>query len=241
MRGGGDHVGIGHGAHVDARSDEAGDVRHIDHEVRADGIGDLTELGKVDLAGIGGGAREDHLGLALLRDAIELIVVDLLGLIVEGVGDLMEILTGDVDRAAVGQMAAVGEVHAHVGVAGLEHRLEGREVRARAGVGLDVRVLGAEELAGALTGDLLGLVNAVAAAVVALAGIALGVLVGQARAHSHHDSRGDDVFGGDQLDVALLAVILLLNSGADFGVILGQEFHGFFDHGACSSSDFSVD
>ena len=236
MRGGGDHVGIGHGAHVDARSDEAGDMRHIDHEVRADGIGDLTELGKVDLAGIGGGAREDHLGLALLRDAIELIVVDLLGLIVKGVGDLMEILTGDVDRAAVGQMAAVGEVHAHVGVAGLEHRLEGREVRARAGVGLDVRVLGAEELAGALTGDLLGLVNAVAAAVVTLAGIALGVLVGQAGAHRQHNGGGDDVLRGDQLDVALLAVILVLDGRADLGIVLGQVSHGFLDHDESSSS-----
>ena len=153
----------------------------------------------------------------------------------------MEVLAGDVDRAAVGQVAAVGEVHAHEGVAGLEHGLERGQVGGSAGVGLDVGMLSAEQLAGALTGDLFGLVDAVAAAVVALAGIALGVLVGKARAHRHHDGRGDNVFGGDQLDVALLAVILLLNSGADFGVILGQEFHGFFDHGACSSSDFSVD
>ena len=176
-----------------------------------------------------------------MRDAVDLVVVDHFGLIVEGVGDLMEVLAGDVDRAAVGQVATVGKVHAHEGVAGLEHSLERGQVGGSAGVGLDVGMLSAEQLAGALTGDLFGLVDAVAAAVVALAGIALGVLVGQARAHSHHDSRGDDVFGGDQLDVALLAVILLLNSGADFGVILGQEFHGFFDHGACSSSDFSVD
>ena len=239
--GGGDNVGIGHGALVNASGDETGDVGHIDHEESADGISDLTELGEVDLAGIGGSAGKDHLGLALLRDAVDLVVVDHFGLIVEGVGDLMEVLAGDVDRAAVGQVAAVGEVHAHEGVAGLEHSLERGQVGGSAGVGLDVGMLSAEQLAGALTGDLFGLVDAVAAAVVALAGIALGVLVGQARAHSHHDSRGDDVFGGDQLDVALLAVILLLNSGADFGVILGQEFHGFFDHGACSSSDFSVD
>ncbi len=239
--GGGDNVGIGHGALVNASGDETGDVGHIDHEESADGISDLTELGEVDLAGIGGSAGKDHLGLALLRDAVDLVVVDHFGLIVEGVGDLMEVLAGDVDRAAVGQVAAVGEVHAHEGVAGLEHSLERGQVGGSAGVGLDVGMLSAEQLAGALTGDLFGLVDAVAAAVVALAGIALGVLVGKARAHSHHDSRGDDVFGGDQLDVALLAVILLLNSGADFGVILGQEFHGFFDHGACSSSDFSVD
>ncbi len=235
MGGGGDNIGIGHRAHVNASGDKAGNVRHIDHEVSADGVSDLTELGEVDLAGIGGSAGKDHLGLALLSDAVELIVVDLLGLIVEGIGDLMEVLAGDVDRAAVGQVTAVGEVHAHVGVAGLEQSLERGEVGGSTGVGLDVGVLSAEQLAGALTSDLFGLVDAVAAAVVTLAGITLGILVGKAGAHRHHDGGGDDILGSDQLDVALLAVIFLLNGGADFGVILGHEFHGFFDHGTVSS------
>ena len=69
---------------MNASGDETGDVGHIDHEESADGISDLTELGEVDLAGIGGSAGKDHLGLALLRDAVDLVVVDHFGLIVEG-------------------------------------------------------------------------------------------------------------------------------------------------------------
>jgi hypothetical protein len=49
-------------------------------------------------------------------------------------------------------------------------------------VRLQVGVIGAEELLRARVADLLGAVDDLAAAVVALAGIALGVLVGQRRA-----------------------------------------------------------
>ena len=61
--GGGDHVGIGHGAHVLARSHEAGDVGHVHHQHRAHFIGDLAELGKVDGAGVGAGAGDDQFRL----------------------------------------------------------------------------------------------------------------------------------------------------------------------------------
>ena len=230
VRGGGDDIGIGNGVHVNAGGDKTGNVSHVDHEVSADGIGDLAELGKIDRAGIGGGAGKDHLGLALLRDAVDLVIIEHLRLVVEGVGNLMEVLTGNVDRASVGEMTAVSEVKTHVGVARLEHRLEGGKVRGSAGVRLDVGVLGAEELAGALAGDLLRLIDAVAAAVVTLAGIALGILVGQAGAHGQHDGGRDDILGSDQFNVALLTLIFLLYGCAHFGVVLSKEVHGFGDH-----------
>ena len=50
-------------------------------------------------------------------------------------------------------------------------------------MGLDVGVLGTEQLAGALDGDVLHLIHIDTAAIVALAGQALGVLVGQDAAH----------------------------------------------------------
>ena len=49
----------------------------------------------------------------------------------------------------MGQMAAVGQVHSHEGVPGLEQRHVDGHVRLGTAVGLDVRVLGAEELDGA--------------------------------------------------------------------------------------------
>ncbi len=78
----------------------------------------------------------------------------------------------------------------------------------RAGVRLHVGEAAAEQLLRALDGEVLGDVDELAAAVVALAGIAFGVLVGQHRALRLQHGAGDDVLGGDQLDLVALATIL---------------------------------
>ena len=70
---------------------------------------------------------------------------------------------------AVGQVAAVREVHAQHGVAGLQRGHIHGDVRLRAGMRLHVGVFGAEERFGAVDGQLLGDVHEFAAAVVALA------------------------------------------------------------------------
>jgi class 3 adenylate cyclase len=79
-------------------------------------------------------------------------------------------------------MAAGGEVEAHEGVARLQQRQEHRLVGLRAGIGLHIGEAAAEQLAGALDGELLGDVDELAAAIVAAAGIALGIFVGHHRA-----------------------------------------------------------
>ena len=72
---------------------------------------------------------------------------------------------------------------------------------------------------------LLDHVDILAAAVIAFAGIALGVFVGQNCAHCRHDRRGDDVFRSDQLDIALLAGELLAHQGGNLRVILIDKFN----------------
>ena len=93
----------------------------------------------------------------------------------------------------------------------------------RAGVGLDVGEAGAEQLLGALDGEGFGDVDELAAAVVALAGIALGILVGHDRALRLEHGAGDDVLGGDQLDLVLLAAELLADGVGDLGIGLGER------------------
>ena len=70
---------------------------------------------------------------------------------------------------AVRQVAAVRQIHAQHGVAGLQRGHVHGDVGLRAGMRLHVGVLGAEELLGAVDGQLLGAVHEFAAAVVALA------------------------------------------------------------------------
>jgi hypothetical protein len=78
-------------------------------------------------------------------------------------------------------------------------------------VRLDVGVLGAEQLAGATAGEVLRPVDDRVAAVVALARVALGVLVGKHGPGRRHDSRGGEVFRGDQLECGVLPLLLVLD------------------------------
>ena len=110
--------------------------------------------------------------------ALHLVVVDLAGL-VDAVGDDVVQLAGEVDGGAVGQVTAVGQVHAEHGVARLQQGHVDGAVGLGAGVRLHVGVGGTEQLFGALDGQGFNHIHILATAVVTLARVAFGVLVGQ--------------------------------------------------------------
>ena len=209
---------------------------HVHHEVGAAAVGNLAEAFEVDGTGIGRGAGHDELRAVLFGQGLHLVVVNALGGVVQPVGDDFEVAARDIDRAAVGKMAAVVEAHAKHGVARLEQGKKDGQIGVCAAVGLDVGMVGAKELAGALAGDALGDVNFLAAAVIASAGIALGILVGQAGAHGDHHSLADNVFRGDELDVALLTRQLGFNGGPDLRITLVDKIHNLSNH--CLSLSF---
>ena len=125
---------------------------------------------------------------------------------------------------------------------GLKQREVRGHVRLRAGVRLHVGVLGAEELLGAVDRQLLDLVDDLAAAVVAAAGIALGVLVRRHRADRLEDARPGEVLGCDQLDLRTLPLELLAEQRSDFRIDVGEAGGAKLverclgDGHACSSS-----
>ena len=61
---------------MDPARHEPGKMRHVDHEIGPDRVGDLPEPGEIPEAGIGGPARDDDLGLGGLRLALHLVHVD---------------------------------------------------------------------------------------------------------------------------------------------------------------------
>ena len=101
-------------------------------------------------------------------------------------------------------------------------------------MGLDVRVLGAEQLLGAVDRELLRHVDLLTTTVVALAGIALGVLVGEHGAGCVEHRLGHEVLGGDHLQRALLAGELAVEHPRDVGIDLcevrGLEIVGKLSH-----------
>ena len=118
----------------------------------------------------------------------------------------------------MGKVAAVGEIEAQDAVAGGEESHVGGGVGLGAGVGLDVDVLCAEELFGAVAGDVFDDVGVLAAAVVALAGVSFCVFVGKYGACCFEDGAADEVFGGDHLEAFVLADDLVCDLRGDFGV-----------------------
>ena len=177
-----DDVGVLDRVGVLAGGDEAGEVGHVDHQLGADRVGDLAEGGEVELARVGRPAGDDQRRPVLLGEPRDLVHVDPQVLAADVVGDRVVELAGDVELHPVAEVAAVVERHPEDRVARLDQRHVGGVVGLGAGVGLDVGVLGAEQLLGAVDRQLLGDVDLLAAAVVAAAGVALGVLVGQHRA-----------------------------------------------------------
>src|SRR6188472_2858254 len=129
---------------------------------------------------------------------------------------------GEVDLQPVREMTAVGELEREDGVAGLERREVDRHVRLRPGMRLDVRVLGTEERLRAVDRELLDLVDDLAAAVVAAAGISLRVLVRRNASDGLEDRRPREVLRGDQLDLAALPLELPFEQGSDLGIDRGE-------------------
>ena len=218
VRRGRDHVGVRHRAGVLAGGDEAREVRHVDEQLRAHVVGDAAELGEVEVARIRGPARDDHLRPVLLREPLDLLHVDEVVLLAHLVADDLVELARHVQLHAVREVAAVRELHPEDRVARVAQRHVDGVVRLRAGVRLDVRVVGAEQRLGAVDRELLGDVDPLAAAVVALAGQALGVLVGEDRAGRLEDRARHEVLGGDHLERVLLALELVLQRIRDLGV-----------------------
>jgi hypothetical protein len=217
-------VGVRQRIGIDAAGDQARIVGHIDHQIGAHAVGDLAEAGKVDVAAVGAGAGQDQLRLLLLRHLGHVVVVDQAVGLAHLVGHGPEPLAGLVGGRAVGQVAAGRQIHAQEGVArrqqGLEDRLVGLGPRVR----LDVGEGAAEQLFGAVAGQILGHVDIFAAAIVAAARIALGVFVGQDRALRLKHRLRNDVLGGDQLDLLLLTAQLALDAAEGVRIGLGQGF-----------------
>ena len=109
-------------------------------------------------------------------------------------------------------------------VARLQQRRVHGHIRLRAGVRLNVGVIRAEEPRHTVDGQTLDLVNIVAAAVIARAGIALGVFVRQVAAHGLHHGRAREILGRDQLQMVALARKLPLHGGVQLRVGLLQMF-----------------
>ena len=222
VRGRGDDMGMRQRARVHTGGDQAREMGHVDHEVGAHRVGDLAEAREVEDPRIGRAAADDQLRLVLLGQGLDLVEVDPGIVLAHAVLHGVEPLAREVRRGAMGQVTAGRQRQAEHGVAGPQQGQHDTLVGLGAGVRLHVDEAAAEKLLGALDGEPLDRVDMLAAPIIAAAGIALGVLVGQYRALGLHDGAGDDVLGGDQFDLVLLAQQFVADRRGELGVGFGQ-------------------
>ena len=101
----------------------------------------------------------------------------------------------------------MGQRESHQGVAGFEDSHVDGHVRGRTRMRLNVHVIAAEELQGALAGQALDGVHVLAAPVIAPARIPFGVLVGKHAAHGPKHTPRDIVLAGNQFDAVRLPIL----------------------------------
>ena len=117
-------------------------------------------------------------------------------------------------------MPAVVEVEPHDHVARIEHGRVGGLIGLRAGVGLHIGVFGVEEFLGAIASQVFHDVGEFAPAVVALAGISFGILVGENAAGRFQYRFRREILAGDQFDLRVLAFGFAVDRIIDFRVNL---------------------
>ena len=231
-----------HRVRVITGSDKAGNVRHVHHEQRTAVIADFAEFLEINHARVGAGTGHDELRLHLHGLIVQLLVINV-ALGVHAVGDKIVIFAGHVHRGTMGEMAALGKVHAHDRVAGLEQGKVHRHVGLRARMGLHIGVFRTKQAAGAVAGNVLHHVDIFAAAVVALARVTFRIFVREDAAHGGHHGGRNKVFGSDQLQIAALAAQLVCHGGADLRICAADKadrVHHILIHVTDSPSLFSV-
>ena len=130
-------------------------------------------------------------------------------------------------------MTALRQIHAHDGITQIQQSKINCQIGLCTGVRLNIGIFCAEQLAGTLDGNVLHLVHIDTAAIVALAGQALSVLVGQNAAHCGHDGGRDDVLAGDQFNVLALTVQLAIHGCSQLrinGIDQTDGVHHFIVH-----------
>ena len=169
--------------------------------------------------------------LASTSQPRQLVLVDPFGVLSDAVGvDLVQ-AAAEVELHAMRQVAALVQAHPEDPVARLEDAEVGGHVRLGTRVRLDVDVLCAREQGErTLLGERLDDVHVLAAAVVALARQALGVLVREPAALRLDHRRRDVVLAGDELDVVALAPPLGDHRVPEVRIRLGQGFHARRGH-----------
>ena len=210
-----------------ARGNQPGEMRHVDQEKRADLVADRAEAGEIEVTRISRAAGNDQFRPMLLGEPLDLVEIDQVIVLPDAILHGVEPFARLRRRSTVSQMPARGEAETHDRIARLQQRHHHGAVGLRPRMRLDVGELAGEQFFRPFDRQRLDRVRRCAALIVAAAGIALGIFVGEDRPLCLEDSLADDIFRCDQLDLGLLApkfgVDAVLDRRVDFAQPAGEK------------------
>ncbi len=221
----GDEIAAAHRVGMKPRGHQPGDVGDIGQEHGSGLVGNRPKSGEIDDPGVGAGPADDEPGTMGEGQVPHLVVIDQAGAGLHPVEDHPIKEPGKVYVQPVAEVAAVRKVHGQDGVAGVESRHQDGEVGLGPGVGLDIGVLGPEKFPGPGDRQFLHPIDPGAAPVVASAGVALGVFVGQGRTQGQEHLGAGVVLGGNQDQLLVLARDLAGDAAGDLRIEFPKFIH----------------
>ena len=201
-------------------SDESREVRHVDPEFGADFVGNLAEGGEVEMTRIRTPPRDEDLRFVLERLVANDVHVDEHRLGVESVGHGVVQASREVQLHSVGEVSAVRKLESKNCVVLRRNGVKNCGVCRCARVWLHIGVGRAEQRLCAFDGERFRNVDKLTTAVVPLAGVSLGVFIGQHRALNLQNRARNEVFRRDHFEVIPLTTEFELEDLRNFGVNL---------------------
>ena len=220
-----DDMRVRHRIRIHARRDQAGDMRHVDEQIRANLVGDRAETCPVHQLRIRAETTDQHLRFVFDGETLDLVVIDQT-MFVDAVLHRVEQLAGNIHLGAVGEMAAVRKRHTEDCIAGLQQREVHGLIRLRARMRLHICIARAEQLLEPRDREFFSHIDIFATAVIPFARITFGVFVGQHATLRFHHARAGVVLRGDQFDMIFLALALVGDGLGQFVVISGNTHIG---------------
>ena len=124
-------------------------------------------------------------------------------------------------------MSSLIEVKPQESISGLQHGEQNGCIGLRTRVGLHVGVFGTEKFLYSFDCKGFHLVNNLAASVITVSGISLGVFVSKIRPHSFHNFGAYKIFGGNEFHSFQLALVFSFNELENLWVSIHFLYSGF--------------
>ena len=164
------------------------DMSHVDHQLRANLIGNLPHPRKIPDARIRARSADDRLRLLALGNRLQLVVVDRLGILAHRVKRRPVELTAEAQLVPMRQMPAMRQIEPQNRVPMLQNGHISRRIGLRTRMRLHIRVnchsRHGKKLLGPVPSEIFNHVRILAAAVIPLPRIPFGILVRKHRTGS---------------------------------------------------------